>query len=211
MPDLRLTGQELERIAHYLLRHTRAPGNLSYTLYRGDVWEGLDSDNVKTERAGLVKDFAPETLGNVRHHTAIRYEGWLNIASAGRYTCSLQMNGGSLLVDGNPLIQQKPSNRRGVRRLEGATDLATGWRGMRLVYFQTGHEPAFSLEMEGPNCARSNEAGSPRRCNRNGSPKYCWAATASGHKEAVRAGDRGEVLIPLTLPKGRSTLTLESR
>ena len=50
MPDLRLSGQDLERIAHYLLRDTRVPGNLSYTLYRGDVWEGLGSDNVKAER-----------------------------------------------------------------------------------------------------------------------------------------------------------------
>ena len=31
----------------------------------------------------------------------------------------------------------------------------------------------------------------------------------SDHKGIVREGDAGEVLIPLTLPKGRSTLTLE--
>ena len=31
----------------------------------------------------------------------------------------------------------------------------------------------------------------------------------SDHKGVIRAGDPGEVLIPLTLPKGRSTLTLE--
>ena len=33
----------------------------------------------------------------------------------------------------------------------------------------------------------------------------------SDHKGVVRAGDPGEILIPLTLPKGRSTLTLEYR
>lgn len=31
----------------------------------------------------------------------------------------------------------------------------------------------------------------------------------SDHKGIVRAGENGDVLIPLTLPKGRSTLTLE--
>jgi hypothetical protein len=31
----------------------------------------------------------------------------------------------------------------------------------------------------------------------------------SDHKGIVREGEPGEVLIPLTLPKGRSTLTLE--
>ena len=35
MPDLRLTGRELERIAHYLLQDIRVPGHLNYTLYRG--------------------------------------------------------------------------------------------------------------------------------------------------------------------------------
>ena len=31
----------------------------------------------------------------------------------------------------------------------------------------------------------------------------------SGHKAIVREGENGDVLIPVTLPKGRSTLTLE--
>ena len=33
----------------------------------------------------------------------------------------------------------------------------------------------------------------------------------SDHKGVVREGENGDVLIPLTLPKGRSTLTLEYR
>ena len=154
MPDLRLSGQDLERIAYYLLRDTRVPGNLDYTLYRGDVWEGLGSDNVRAERAGLVNDFAAESLGKLQHHSALKFEGWLNIALAGRYTFFLQANGGSLLVDGKELIQQEPSDRRGVKKLEGAAELAAGWRKIQLVYFQTGYEPTFSLEMEGPDFAR---------------------------------------------------------
>ena len=149
MPDMRLSGQDLERIAHYLLRNTQVPGNLNYTLYRGDVWEGLFSDNVRAERAGMVKDFAAESLGKLQHHTALKFEGWLNIAHAGRYTFFLQANGGSVLVDGKELIQQEPSDRRGVKNLEGKTDLAKGWRKIQLVYFHTGHEPQFSFEMEG--------------------------------------------------------------
>ena len=154
MPDLRLTGPDLERIAHYLVRDTRIPGNLSYTLYRGDVWEGLGSDNVKAERAGLVNNFAAESLGKLQQHSALKFEGWLNIAQAGRYNFLLQMNGGSLLVDGKQLIQQEPSDRRGVKRMEGTTELAAGWRKIQLVYFHTGYEAKFSFEMEGPNFAR---------------------------------------------------------
>ncbi len=154
MPDMRLSGQDLERIAHYLLRDTRVPGNLGYTLYRGDVWEGLGGDNVRAERAGLADDFAATSLGKLQQHSALKFEGWLNIPLAGRYTFFLQANGGSLLVDGKELIQQEPSDRRGVKNLEGATELAAGWRKIQLTYFNTGPGPKFSFEMAGPNFAR---------------------------------------------------------
>jgi len=154
MPDLRLQGTDLERIAHYLLQRTRVPGTLAYTLYRGQVWEGLSSDEVKPERAGQVKDFALQSLGEVHHHTAVAYDGWINLAFSGRYTFFLKMNGGSLHVDGNPIIQQDPSDRRGVKALEGTADLAAGWRKLQLTYFHTGQEPTFSFEMEGPGFER---------------------------------------------------------
>ena len=123
MPDLRLQGQDAERIAHFLLQDTRIPGHLAYTLYRGQVWEGLDSEQVKPERAGQVKDFALTSLGNLAHHTAITYEGWLNIPVAGRYTFFLNMNGGSLSLDGTQIIKQDPSDRRGVKPLEAPAPL----------------------------------------------------------------------------------------
>ncbi len=155
MPDMHLPGQDVERIAHYLLQNTRVPGSLAYTLYRGQVWEGLESDEVKAERAGLVNDFAAESLGKLQHHTAIKFEGWLKIAVAGRYSFFLEMNGGSLRLDGKEITAQEPSDRRGVKKLEGAAALAVGWRKIELVYFHTGHEPKFSFEMEGPGFPRA--------------------------------------------------------
>jgi len=154
MPDSRLAGQDLERIAHYLLRETRVPGHLSYTMYRGKVWEGLESDEVKAERAGQVQDFAAQSLGKLQHHTALKFAGWLNVAPAGSYTFFLEMNGGSLRVDGKDIIAQEPSDRRGVKKLEGAAELAAGWRKIELTYFHTGREPKFSFEMAGPQFAR---------------------------------------------------------
>ena len=154
MPDLRLSGQDIERIAHYLLQDTRVPGALRYTLYRGQVWEGLDSSEVKAERAGHVKDFDFESLGKPQHHTAIKYEGWLNLANKGRYTFFLKMNGGSLLVDRKQIVQQEPSDRRGVKDLSGVVELDAGTHSIQLTYFHTGHEPKFSCELEGPQFAR---------------------------------------------------------
>ena len=154
MPDLRLPGPELGSLAHYLLQRTRVPGALAYTLYRGKVWEGLESDDVRAERGGHVPDFALGSLGEISHHTAIRYDGWIHLPTAGSYSFFLEMNGGSLVVDGKDVVRQAPSDRRGVMRLEGTAELAAGWRRLQLTYFHTGHEPRFSVEMQGPGSGR---------------------------------------------------------
>ena len=156
MPDMRLGAQEGERIAHFLLQKTRVPGALGYTLYRGDVWAGLESEAVKAERSGHVGDFALESLGmgKIPHHAAIKYEGWVNVVNAGRHRFFLTMNGGTLIVGGNQIIQQQPSDGRGVKQLEGAADLAAGWHSIQLTYFHTGREAKFSCEMEGPQFKR---------------------------------------------------------
>jgi len=154
MPDLRLQGRDPEQIAHYLLRETQVPGHLAYTLSRGQVWEGLESDNVEAERAGQVTDFSLESLDRVSHNIALEYEGWLRIAEAGTYRFHLVMNGGSLHVDGREVVRETPSNRRGVKKLQGTANLQPGWRKIALTYFHTGREPRFALEMEGPGFER---------------------------------------------------------
>jgi len=154
MPDMLLQGQEAENIAHYLLRETRVPGHLAFTMYGGQVWEGLDSDKVVAERAGQIKDFTLKSFGKVKHNIALEYKGWLNIAQAGSHTFFLEMNGGSLLIDGKQIIHEKPSNRRGPKNLKGTAELQAGWREIQLTYFHTGRGPKFAFEMEGPQFKR---------------------------------------------------------
>lgn len=154
MPDMRLQGQDAERITHFLLQDTRVPGSLRYTQYGGRVWEGLDSAEVRAERAGYVKDFSLDSLRDIHHHTVLAYDGWLKIATKGRYTFYLGMNGGSLILDGNQLLKLEPSDRRGIKQLQGAVDLDAGWRRIEMTYFHTGQEPKFSFEMEGPGFKR---------------------------------------------------------
>ena len=154
MPDMRLSGPDLDRIAHFLLQDIRVPGGLSYTLYRGQVWEGIESEKVKAERAGQVKDFNLANLGAVQQHTAIKFDGWINIVNQGSYTFFVKMNGGSLSIDGKALIQQDPSDRRGVKDLKGTVELAAGWRPIQLTYFHTGQAAKFSVELAGPQFER---------------------------------------------------------
>jgi hypothetical protein len=155
MPDMRLSPQDSDRIAHYLLQRTRVPGALAFTLYRGQVWEGLNSEEVRAERAGQVRDFSLKSLGEVGHHTAIRYEGWMKIATRGKYRFFLTMNGGSLTVEGHSLVVQEPSDGRGVKEWDVELELESGWRSIQLTYFHTGHDPKFSFEMEGPGFPRN--------------------------------------------------------
>ena len=150
MPDLRLSGRELERIAHYLLQDTRVPGHLNYTLYRGDVWEGLASDKVTAERAGQVKDFDPVHFGKLPQHTALVYEGWLKVEIAGTYRFFLTLNGGSLEIGGRTVASEAPSDRRGVKSLETVVQIEAEPQPLRFTYYHTGREAKLTLEVEGP-------------------------------------------------------------
>ncbi len=125
MPDLRLPGQEVEQIAHYLLRGTQVPGHLSFTTWRGNVWEGLGGE-VQEERAGQVDDFSLEQFGKVAQHTAIQYSGYLRIGAAGRYRFYFEMNGGELKLNGKSVLSEPPSDRRGVKKLEAQRGAAGG-------------------------------------------------------------------------------------
>jgi mono/diheme cytochrome c family protein len=154
MPDLRLPAREVERITHYLLRKTKVPGHLSYTTWRGKVWEGLKGD-VQKEKGGQVDDFALEKIGGVHHQTAIEYTGFLNISNAGDYTFYLEFNGGELTINGGQVALQAPSNRRGIKKIQAKVNLGEGWNQLALTYFHTGRDPRFLIEMEGPRFPRS--------------------------------------------------------
>ena len=155
MPVMGLPDAEVERVAHYLLRKTQVPGHLAYTMWHGQVWEGLDGA-VEKERAGLVDDFSLERFGaqRVPHQTAIRYEGFLKVDRADDYTFHLEMNGGTLRLNGAEVIAEAPSNRRGIKSLHGKAVLREGWNRIELTYFHTGHDPRFRFEMEGPGFSR---------------------------------------------------------
>ncbi len=154
MPNMQLSRQETEQIAHYLLQNTRVPGALSYTLYTGLVWEGIGSEQVNAQRAGHVSDFALASLGLIRHHTAITYDGWIKISEPGTYTFYLEMNGGSLSIGDKIIFQIEPSDRRGVKTFTETTELTAGQHHLQLTYYHTGRKPTFVCDMSGPKMER---------------------------------------------------------
>jgi mono/diheme cytochrome c family protein len=154
MPDLKLDGREIERIAHFLLQHTRVPGALRYTLYRGQVWDGLQGQEVRPERGGHVVDFALTSLGRVDQHSAVRYEGWVKVEIAGTYRFFVTMNGGSLEIGGKTVVKEDPSDQRGVKSFEGTVELGPEPLPIQFTYFHTGRKAELKLEVEGPGLPR---------------------------------------------------------
>jgi len=151
MPDMKLPGRDLEQIVHFLLQQTQVPGALHYTLYRGQVWEGLNSDNVTAERNGQVADFDLEKLGKqLQQHSAVEYAGWIKVATPGTHTFFLTMNGGSLIVGDKTLVDEAPSDRRGVKKFEASAELAAGPQRIRFTYFHTGPQAKLEMEMKAP-------------------------------------------------------------
>ena len=154
MPDLKLPSRELECIAHYLLRDTRVPGHLNYTMYRGQVWEGIGHEAVEPERAGQTADFALSNLDRIHHHMALRFEGWINLKADGDYQFFLKANGATLTINGKEVAAFAPKDRRGVQAFEGKATLRAGMQQIRLDYYHTGREPSLSFEVAGPNFPR---------------------------------------------------------
>ncbi|MFK7911410.1 MAG: c-type cytochrome [Akkermansiaceae bacterium] len=155
MPSPQLASNELQDITHYLLRDTRVSGNLHYSLYEGNVWEGIGSDEVRPVKAGHVKDFVLEGLGRVPREYAVEYEGWINLAEPGDYTFFLTLNGGSLEIDGKKLFSEKPSNMRSPKSFEETTKLSAGKKKLKLTYYHTGRDRKLSFEMQGPGFKRA--------------------------------------------------------
>ncbi len=150
MPKLQMSRKEIAAIAEYLLQDTKLPGHLSYTLYKGNVWEGIGSDGVTAIRAGYIKDFSFAHFGKMRGHHAVEYEGWLNITHPGNHTFFLKMNGGSLVIDGKQVFSLAPSKMREPQKSEKTVSLEAGWKKVKLTYYNTGRNPKLTLEMKGP-------------------------------------------------------------
>jgi mono/diheme cytochrome c family protein len=149
MPDMRLQGTEASRIANYLLAKTRVPGNLNYAVWQGKVWEGFEV-NVEKKKAGHIDAFHLEPLGKVGNNSAVQFDGLLKADAAGEYQFFLEMNGGSLRVNGELLGEEKPHHHRGVKKLTLKATLKVGWNAIELMYFQMGRNPRMLVEWAGP-------------------------------------------------------------
>lgn len=155
MPKLDLPPKEINDIAHYLLRNTKIPGHINYTLHHGSIWEGIHTDGVTAIKSGHTPDFNLSNLDNQRRTFAVEYESWLNITTPGDHTFYLTMNGGSLTIDGQQLFNKQPSQLRAPTNFQKTIHLQPGLKKIKLTYYNTGDSPALSVEIKTPSSKRA--------------------------------------------------------
>ncbi|MGJ8655485.1 MAG: c-type cytochrome [Akkermansiaceae bacterium] len=172
MPKLNLPAKEVIDIAHYLLKDTKIPGHLNYTLHQGSIWEGIGTDGVRTIRAGHTKDFDLKSLGEIRRSFAIEFEGYLNITTPGEHTFYISLNGGSLSIDGQELFSQTPSQMRAPQEFVKTLNLKPGLKKVKFIYYHTGDYPALSFDMKGPDFDRAPVPSSKLSVSKETIPEY---------------------------------------
>lgn len=155
MPKLNLPEKETTDIAHYLLKDTKIPGHIQYTLHHGSIWEGIGTDGVTTVKSGHTPDFDLKNLDNQRRTFAVEFETYLNITTPGDYTFYVSLNGGSLTIDGKQLFAKEPSQMRAPQTFTNTIKLQPGLKKIKLLYYNTGDSPALSFEMKGPDLPRA--------------------------------------------------------
>ena len=151
MPDLRLSHWEALDIAHYLLSQTRVSGALRYTLFRGDMHEGLDRLPGKEQAAGIAAGLLLTPFADEQDDYAVVFDGFLEIAKAGTYTFALKCaDAGRLSVAGKTLISLAPQPEGGPRSAEAEIALSAGQHAIRLTYLQIQADRILDLQWKGP-------------------------------------------------------------
>jgi mono/diheme cytochrome c family protein len=152
MPRLSLTHAEAIDLAHYLLRDTKAAANLQLAYYEGN-WSDLpDFDKLEPKLAGPTSSFS---LGPFKERSkyALRYDGFLNIATPGEYTFYLHSDDGSrLYLDGRLLIDH--GGIHGGETKEGKVRLSAGLHPIRVTFFQAQGGAELFLFYSGPRLKR---------------------------------------------------------
>lgn len=156
MPPLNLNPEEARDIASYLLRDIKSAANLKYDYYEGN-WDKLpDFASLKPQSSGEASGF-DVNLGRPDNF-ALRFQGFLQVATEGEYRFHLGSDDGSrLLIDGKEIARMD-----GVHPLQfgmGRVKLAPGAHALVVEYFEGGGQQELRLEYEGPNLPRQSVEG----------------------------------------------------
>jgi mono/diheme cytochrome c family protein len=152
MPHMALTAVQADDIANYLLKNTDAPAPLRFAYYEGNWNDIPDFDRLTPVVTGNASSFG---IGSQQRNDGfgLRFDGFVNIAEAGRYRFWLTSDDGSRLTIGDRVV----INHGGVHSpstKDGRIRLAAGLHSIRVEYFENAGEEVLSLEYSGPGLER---------------------------------------------------------
>jgi mono/diheme cytochrome c family protein len=150
MPHFKLTPRETADLANYLLESSSVSARLKYTLYLGSMHEGLKRLSGKEVRSGVVDDLDLSRFTSYHDDFAIRYEGFVRVEAAGKYTLELSCDAvGSLQIGGAPLLSIKAGGTE-----HATTELAAGRHAIELTYLHIRGDRKLNLSWSGPGMVR---------------------------------------------------------
>lgn len=156
MPGLDLSRKEAEAIASWFLKDVQVPSNLTFKYYEGR-WGNLpDFAKLKPKASGGAAGFDIR-LARRNSNYAIRFEGWVQIATAGEYTFHLASDDGSkLFLDGKLVVNN--DGEHAVVQKSGKVTLKPGPHKLIVDFAQLGGGAELRVEYEGPGIRRRNLA-----------------------------------------------------
>lgn len=159
MPKLAADRAEARDLACYLLRDVvLVPGQEEFQrrLYRGE-WQTLpDFSQLEPVDKRSTIGLGFEGIEPLDRFAAV-YESYLPITTAGEYTFHLGSDDGSrVLIDGEQVLAHDGVHPYSVQ--SAATSLSEGVHRLRVEYFEYSGEEQLSLEVEGPDFARTDAA-----------------------------------------------------
>lgn len=158
MPSLNLTVEEARDVASYLLREVKVEGSIQYEYFEGS-WNTLpDFSKLKAVSSGTTTDFAagPAARDN---DFALRFSGYLQIATAGEYRIHSVSDDGSRVLINDEVAVDNDGIHPPVGR-DGTIRLAAGSHTVVVEYFEQGGGEELRVEIEGPGVPRQPLAGS---------------------------------------------------
>ncbi len=158
MPHINLGDNGWTDVAQYLTGDTsisfgsgggrpKKP-NMKFASYKGS-WDKMpDLDDLQPDKTGVSRGLDIGVAGQTENF-AIRFDGFLPIDQAGKYSFRLSSDDGSMLyIDG-----KKVADNDGVhpnQSTEGSLNLTKGLHAIRVEYFEKGGEEVLTLDWAGP-------------------------------------------------------------
>jgi len=158
MPSLGLSPEDARDIASFLLKDVRVEGSIQYEYFEGG-WDKLpDFTKLKPVSTGTTTDFSagPASRGD---DYALRFSGYLQIATAGEYRIHSSSDDGSRVL----VNEQEVVNNDGIHPpvgRSGVITLKTGSHTVVVEFFEKGGGEELTVEIEGPGLPRQPLSGS---------------------------------------------------